>query len=246
MPRRGSGALAAPGAASRTWKLAFGDSPGDQAMSVAVIEFHQHAWDIARATGQDVDFDPSVTAAARASAEALIAAFGRQGNVFKPEVPCPDDAPAEDCLAAFSVARCERDSGAGALGHHVAARPRCVRREGRRRLQTTPFCRSLSARSDLAGLTLIATNDGGGRVDVIIVSAGPIATAAGIHIGSSRADVLAAYGDQVTTVSDRRMVYRPRDAALRDWALAFTIADGKVTSMYAVTQRLAVADEFCA
>ena len=94
-------ALAAPDVSERRWKLAFGDSPADQAMTVAIIEFQQHAWDIARATGQDVDFDPAITAAARESAEGLIAMFGRQENVFRPQVPCPDEAPAEDRLAAF-------------------------------------------------------------------------------------------------------------------------------------------------
>jgi len=94
-------ALATPGVARRTWTLAFGDSPGDQAMRVAIIEFQQHAWDIARATGQNGAFDPAIAEAARQAAEGLIATFGRQENVFGPEVPCPDDAPAEDRLAAF-------------------------------------------------------------------------------------------------------------------------------------------------
>src|SRR5207253_638475 len=71
-------ALAEPDVASRTWKQAFGDSPADQAMTVAIIEFQQHAWDLARATGQDVAFDPAIASAAREAAEGLIAMFGRQ------------------------------------------------------------------------------------------------------------------------------------------------------------------------
>lgn len=94
-------ALAMPDVADRTWSLAFGDSPGVQAMSVATIELQQHGWDIARATDQDVAFDPALATAAREAAEALIGRYGRQDNVFKAAVECPDDATVEDRLAAF-------------------------------------------------------------------------------------------------------------------------------------------------
>jgi len=112
-------------------------------------------------------------------------------------------------------------------------------------LGTTPYCRALAAPA-LGGVHFIATNDGGGTVDVITVNAGPVATVSGIRIGSTRAEVLATYGDQVTVVNERRIVYRARDPGLRGRTLVFVIDNGEVASMYAGNESHILTDELCA
>lgn len=111
---------------------------------------------------------------------------------------------------------------------------------------STPYCRTLMAPTLGDNIFFIATNDGGGKIDVIVVKGGPTATLSGIRVGSARADVLATYGAQVTAVNERRLVYRARDAALRDRALVFVIDNGKVASMYTGNQSHILSDELCA
>ena len=54
-----------------------------------------------RASGQQVEFDPDVTATAAATAEMMPAEQVRVPGVFAAEANCPPDASAEDQLAAF-------------------------------------------------------------------------------------------------------------------------------------------------
>jgi uncharacterized protein (TIGR03086 family) len=90
-----------PGVLDRSWTMPFGPTPGDIAISIAMVESIQHGWDIARATGQDVDFDPELTEAAIQAAQLFPADVARQPGVFGPEQECGDDAPMEDRLAAY-------------------------------------------------------------------------------------------------------------------------------------------------
>lgn len=84
-------------------KAPFGDMPAPAFMGLAMTDTFQHAWDLARATGQTTDLAPvmaeQLLAASRASIQDSFR--GPEGAAFGPEQPCADDAPAADRLAAF-------------------------------------------------------------------------------------------------------------------------------------------------
>ena len=90
-----------PGVLDRTWTMPFGGTPGQIAISIATVECLQHGWDIARATGQDAQFDPELTEAAMQAAQLFPPDITRQPGVFGPEMECDVAAPLEDRLAAF-------------------------------------------------------------------------------------------------------------------------------------------------
>jgi uncharacterized protein (TIGR03086 family) len=73
--------------------------------SQQVAEFAVHSWDLATATGQRVQFPAEACEAALAWARTALRPQFRgeeaSGMAFGPEVQVPDDAPAEDRLAAF-------------------------------------------------------------------------------------------------------------------------------------------------
>jgi uncharacterized protein (TIGR03086 family) len=60
-----------------------------------------HAWDLAKATGQDTDFAPDHCEAALAMSRHRMANMDRANMPFKDEAPVPADAPAADRLAGF-------------------------------------------------------------------------------------------------------------------------------------------------
>lgn len=84
-------------------KAPFGDMPAQAFMGLAMTDTFQHAWDLAKATGQDTDLAPGM-------AEMILAASrqniqenfrGPEGAPFGTEQACADDSPAADRLAAF-------------------------------------------------------------------------------------------------------------------------------------------------
>ena len=93
--------LRQPGVLDRTWTMPFGATPGKIAISIATVETLQHGWDVAKATGQQFEFDPELTEAAMAAAQLFPPEIVRQPGVFGPEADCPSAAPLEDRLAAF-------------------------------------------------------------------------------------------------------------------------------------------------
>jgi uncharacterized protein (TIGR03086 family) len=94
-------ALSAPDVLDHNWNMPFGSVPSDQGVAFATLELAQHSWDIARATGQDVDFDAEVTAVAFGAARAAPPEVVRQKGVFGPERDAPATVPEHDQLAAF-------------------------------------------------------------------------------------------------------------------------------------------------
>jgi uncharacterized protein (TIGR03086 family) len=90
-----------PGVLDRTWTMPFGPTPGQFAIAAATVENLIHGWDIAKATGQDADFDPELTEVAMQAAQLFPPEQIRQPGVFGPEAECPDSASMEDRLAAF-------------------------------------------------------------------------------------------------------------------------------------------------
>ncbi len=65
--------------------------PAENAANIALMELTVHAWDLARATGQDYQLDPE-TAAISAAITSQAGPAGREGGFFGPELPAPDDA----------------------------------------------------------------------------------------------------------------------------------------------------------
>jgi uncharacterized protein (TIGR03086 family) len=90
-----------PGAIDAMWTMPFGEVPGMIGASFATLELAQHGWDVAKATGQQVDFDAEVTEAALATARLAPSEQVRVPGVFGAEAPCADSAPTADQLAAF-------------------------------------------------------------------------------------------------------------------------------------------------
>jgi uncharacterized protein (TIGR03086 family) len=93
--------LEAPGLLEKNWTMPFGEIPGTFASSFATLEVSLHGWDVAKATGQDVDWDPGVTAAAFAVARMVPADQVRVPGVYGPEQTAPGEACEQDKLAAF-------------------------------------------------------------------------------------------------------------------------------------------------
>ena len=75
------------------------DLPGEVAGLVALDEVVVHGWDIAVATGQQLDCEPAVLEGAYAFVSAAVAESpGGTPGLFGPPVPVPEDAPLLDRL----------------------------------------------------------------------------------------------------------------------------------------------------
>jgi len=88
-------AVAQPGALDRTVHLSFGDTSGQEYVMQLTADLAIHAWDLARATGQDDALDPDVVALMLPWAEAnadLLAASGMFGMRIDVGPCAPDDA----------------------------------------------------------------------------------------------------------------------------------------------------------
>jgi len=96
---RGSGDL------TRTVRLPLGDVPASFLVSHQTTELAVHAWDIATATGQTVDWDQDVAASSLAWARTALKPEFRgdetSGHAFGPEVQPAPDASAQEQLVAF-------------------------------------------------------------------------------------------------------------------------------------------------
>jgi len=96
-----SAAFAEPGALGRTVTMPFGEMP---AAGLAMFRFNDllsHAWDLAKATGQNTDLSPELCEAALAMSRQRLEGADRQHLPFNDEVPVPPDAPAADRLAGY-------------------------------------------------------------------------------------------------------------------------------------------------
>jgi uncharacterized protein (TIGR03086 family) len=77
--------------------------PAPAFMGLATTDTFQHAWDVAKATGQSTDLAPEMAETLLAASQASISdAFrGPEGAPFATAQPSDDDACAADRLAAF-------------------------------------------------------------------------------------------------------------------------------------------------
>jgi uncharacterized protein (TIGR03086 family) len=96
-------AFAADGALGQTVSLPFGDMPGQAFMGLAMTDTFQHAWDLAKSTGQSTDLGPEMAEQLlQASQAAIQDSFrGDEGAPFGAQQSAPEGAPAADQLAAF-------------------------------------------------------------------------------------------------------------------------------------------------
>jgi uncharacterized protein (TIGR03086 family) len=98
-------AFRTPGAQEKIVKLPFGDLPGAIFMAIATNDVFTHAWDLAKATGQNTDLDPEFAAQLTEGARLFVSDGIRgpdgSGMPFGPEQPAPPGASAADIHAAF-------------------------------------------------------------------------------------------------------------------------------------------------
>lgn len=90
-----------PGALGRMVSMPFGEMPAAGLAGFRSIDLIIHAWDLAKATGQDTDLAPDLCEAALATSRQRMSGMDRTNMPFKEEVVVPDDAPAADRLAGF-------------------------------------------------------------------------------------------------------------------------------------------------
>lgn len=94
----------AEGVMERIHKLPFGEMPGSAFMGLAATDTFQHAWDLAKATGQSTALAPELAEALLAQSQmAIQESFrGPEGHApFGPATTAAADAPPADRLAAF-------------------------------------------------------------------------------------------------------------------------------------------------
>ncbi len=96
-------AFSADGALEKMYNLPFGEMPGFAFMGLATTDTFQHAWDLAKATGQSTDINPGLASVLLEQSKAAIqdGFRGPEGAPFGAEQQAPDGASAADQLAAF-------------------------------------------------------------------------------------------------------------------------------------------------
>jgi uncharacterized protein (TIGR03086 family) len=93
--------FAAPGALERTVSMPAAEISAVELASFRAVDLVSHAWDLARATGQNTDLAPDLCEAAMSLARQRLGGWDRALTPFKDEVPAPVGASAADRLAAY-------------------------------------------------------------------------------------------------------------------------------------------------
>lgn len=93
-------AFGAPGAMEKVVALPMGDHSASMLLAIAGGQFLEHAWDIAKATGQSTDIAPELCEATLEGGRAALTPETR-GDFYGPEQPAPEGATAADRMAAF-------------------------------------------------------------------------------------------------------------------------------------------------
>ncbi|MGA7054151.1 MAG: TIGR03086 family metal-binding protein [Mycobacterium sp.] len=94
--------FARPGGMAATYKMPFGEIPGQIFIGMRTSDVLTHAWDLAAAAGQSTDLDPELAAQQLAAVRAFVAPeFRGPGKPFGHEQPCSSGLGPADQLAAF-------------------------------------------------------------------------------------------------------------------------------------------------
>lgn len=92
-----------PGALDRTVTLRAGTIPGSVAIWLLIADQLLHTWDLAKALGRPYTMPEDLATELFQFMQRMLTPERRgSGKAFGPEVPCPEDAPIEDRLVAFS------------------------------------------------------------------------------------------------------------------------------------------------
>ncbi|MBA2597640.1 MAG: TIGR03086 family metal-binding protein [Chloroflexota bacterium] len=90
-----------PGALGRTVQMPFGEMPGAGLAAFRFNDLLAHAWDLAKATGQNTDLAPELCEIALAASRQRLEGRDRAQSPFKDEVSVPAEACAADRLAGY-------------------------------------------------------------------------------------------------------------------------------------------------
>ncbi len=93
-------AIKAPGVLEKPWKMPFGEMPGKMMAGIAFMEHVTHAWDIAKATGQDTELPDDLVNETLEVAKPMDAML-RMPGVCGPAVEVPAGASPSTQLAGF-------------------------------------------------------------------------------------------------------------------------------------------------
>lgn len=95
-------AAATPEALASVHQMPFGEVPGAVAVSVITADHIVHAWDLAKATGQDDGVGEELATFALETWKMVVPADGRTGDGFAPVVDVSDDASTLDKAVAYT------------------------------------------------------------------------------------------------------------------------------------------------
>lgn len=84
-----------------TVSLGESEFPGSMAITINTLDAYVHAWDIARATGQDIQLDADICAPLLEFARQVVPETPREGDNFHAVVPTPADAHVQDELLGY-------------------------------------------------------------------------------------------------------------------------------------------------
>jgi uncharacterized protein (TIGR03086 family) len=98
--------LRGDGVLDRNWEMPFGSMPGSMMAEIAFMEHLTHAWDLAKATGQEATIPADVVKEC-ADTVAPMDAMLRMPGVCGPAVTVGDDASVLDKLIAFMASAVE-------------------------------------------------------------------------------------------------------------------------------------------
>lgn len=85
----------------KTVTMPFGEMPGAVIAGIFTNDEFAHAWDVAKATGQDTNLNPALAEGCLAGARQFITPDLRTHGLFAAETTAPSTASAADRLAAF-------------------------------------------------------------------------------------------------------------------------------------------------
>ena len=91
------------GALEKSFTMPWGETPGAAALSLAIADATVHGWDLARATGQNMDIDDDIAEAVYEATSSMMQPKGNypRGDSFAEPVDVGDDAPPPDRMLAY-------------------------------------------------------------------------------------------------------------------------------------------------